>query len=145
MTEYKRPGRLSRIVMHAPIAFAARLGLSLGGANSLTVRGERSGKERTVPVNPLAFEGGHYLVAPRGETHWARNLRAAGQGELRLGRRQHQIRVTELADGEKPRVIAAYLDRWGNITRSHFGASENPGAEELARLAERTPVFRYTW
>ncbi len=144
MTEYRRPSHFARIILNTPILLAAKLGISLAGANSLTVRGIATGQERTVPVNPLAFNGANYLVAPRGNTHWARNLRAAGEARLTLGRKRQHIRAVELTDAEKPAVIAAYLDRWGNVTRSHFGASTNPGPEELARLAARTPVFRYS-
>ncbi len=46
----------------------------------LTVRGRHSGEPRTVPVAVLEHEGDRYLIAPRGRTHWVRNLRAAGEG-----------------------------------------------------------------
>lgn len=142
MPEYRRPSRFSRNVMNAPILLATKLGLALGGANSLTVKGKTSGEPRTVPVNPLTLNGAEYLVAPRGETHWVRNLRASTEADLTLGRKHRHIRTVELSESERPAVIAAYLDRWGNITRSHFGTVKDPDATELARLSARTPVFR---
>jgi len=60
---------------------------ALGLAPALTVRGRASGRRYTMPVLPLDYEGKRYLVAPRGNTHWARNLRAVGEGELRVGRK----------------------------------------------------------
>ncbi|MEC4019066.1 hypothetical protein QMK28_22880 [Streptomyces sp. H27-D2] len=50
------------------------------------MRGRKSGEWRRAPVNPITFEGEQYLVSVRGEAEWARNMRAAGGGELRVGR-----------------------------------------------------------
>jgi len=49
------------------------------------VKGGASGQWRTTPVNLLSHDHHRYLVAPRGETQWVRNLRAVGTGELRVG------------------------------------------------------------
>src|ERR687885_264065 len=68
-----------------------------------------AGAWRTVPVNLLTVDGVSYLVAPRGVTQWVRNLRAAGSGELRVGRRVQAFRGEELPDGDKTAVIRAYL------------------------------------
>lgn len=142
MAVYKRPGWFISHVGNGFIGVAAKLGISLQGAHMLTVRGRTSGKKRTMPVNPLTFEGKRYLVAPRGDTHWVRNLRAAGTAELRLGRKRETIRVAEVAEAEKPPIIRAYLDRWASVTASHFGVSKNPTDEEIARVAPERPVFR---
>lgn len=54
----------------------------------LFVRGRKSAKRLAVPMDPpFEWEGSRYLVSPLGNTHWARNLRAAGRGELRTARR----------------------------------------------------------
>jgi hypothetical protein len=45
---------------------------------SLSVRGRKSGKSYSAPVNLLELDGTRYLLAPRGTTQWVRNLRAAG-------------------------------------------------------------------
>lgn len=95
-----------------------------------------------MPVNPLHFEGKRYLVAPRGDTHWVRNLRATGEGELRLGRKRETIRASEVPDEEKAPILRAYLDRWAGVTASHFGVSKKPTDEEIARVVPRSPVFR---
>src|SRR5262245_42888218 len=87
-------------------------GVSLYGAENLAVRGRRSGDWRVVPVNPLPLDGHRYLVAPRGDTHWVRNVRAGGDVELRLGRRREPVRLTELDEAAKPPVLRAYLVRW---------------------------------
>jgi deazaflavin-dependent oxidoreductase (nitroreductase family) len=142
MPEYRRPGPMLAVA-NGFILVLNRLGVSPQGSHTLLVRGRSTGKQRAMPVNPLEFEGGRYLVAPRGDTHWARNLRANHEADLRLGRKTEHIRTEEVPEAERPQIIAAYLRRWGNVTREHFGASSNePDAAEIQRLAARTPVFR---
>ena len=81
---YVRPSAILNKVLN-PITVA------LGGKTVLVVRGRKSGKLLKVPMDPpFAWNGTRYLVSPRGETHWARNLRAAGEADLRArGRRAH--------------------------------------------------------
>ena len=55
---------------------ATKLGISVWGSRVLRVKGRTTGEIRTVPVNLLTVDGTRYLVAPRGETQWVRNLRA---------------------------------------------------------------------
>lgn len=72
--------------VHAAVTWITRHGISLLGSRVLSVRGRKSGEVRSVPVNLLPFAGERYLVAPRGQTQWVRNLRVAGEGRLRVGR-----------------------------------------------------------
>lgn len=141
---YQEPDFLTRNIFNPAVAFfTGTLGLSLRGSRVLAVRGRKSGEWRTTPVNPLTFEGHRYLVAPRGVTHWVRNIRASGEGVLRKGRHEEPIRVLELPDAEKVPVIRAYLQLWGMETRKLFGLPDaNVPAEEIARIAPNHPVFR---
>jgi len=90
------------------------------GSRILAVRGAEVGQIRTTPVNPLEIGGARYLVAPRGETEWVRNLRAARGGELRLGRHREPIGVEELPDEAKPPILREYLRRWKTETEKFF-------------------------
>ena len=110
--------------------------LWLGVVPTLRVRGRKTGRWRNVPVNVLELDGERYLVAPRGETDWVRNLRAAGSGQLQYGRRgtAEAFRAVEVSDKEKPRVIEAYLDRWGNQVRSQFEALPDPTDHPVFRI-----------
>lgn len=141
-TRYVQPGRGTR-VFNATVAGLTRLGLSVWGSRILAVRGRVSGQWRTTPVNVLTLDGERYLVAPRGQTQWVRNLRVAGGGELRLGRRAERFTATELADDEKPAVLRAYLKRW-KAEIGVFFAGVGPDAPEakLREIAPGYPVFR---
>ncbi|WP_354645109.1 nitroreductase family deazaflavin-dependent oxidoreductase [Kitasatospora camelliae] len=139
-------GRVGTAVLSLSNRLVAALtgaGLSLWGSRVLAVRGRKSGEWRTTPVNMLTLNGERYLVAPRGHTQWVRNLRAAGTGELRLGRRAEAFRATELEDGAKPEVLRAYLKRWKFEVGVFFdGVDDTASDEVLLRIAPGYPVFR---
>jgi deazaflavin-dependent oxidoreductase (nitroreductase family) len=78
---------LVRYVLNPQVTFTTWLGVGPGTSRVLAVKGRKSGKWRTVPLNMLTHDGHRYLVSPRGETQWVRNLRSAGDGELRRGMR----------------------------------------------------------
>jgi deazaflavin-dependent oxidoreductase (nitroreductase family) len=139
---YLMPGRGARM-MNAAIAGLTRLGISVWGSRVLAVRGRSSGEWRTTPVNLLVVDGVRYLVAPRGVTQWVRNLRAAGGGELRVGRRVEAFRADELDDDAKPVVLREYLRRWAFEVGVFFdGVSASSSDDELRRIAPGYPVFR---
>jgi deazaflavin-dependent oxidoreductase (nitroreductase family) len=141
---YQEPDFLTRALVNPAVAlFTGTLGLSLRGSRILAVRGRTSGEWRTTPVNPLTFEGQRFLVAPRGLTHWVRNIRASGEGVLRKGRRQEPIRVVEVPDEEKVPILRAYLKLWAMETKKFFGLPNADVSDgEIARIAPNHPVFR---
>ena len=145
MAKYDKPGFFTKSVANVLVMLLNKLGISAGGANTLVVRGRKTGDRRSVPVNPLEFEDARYLVAPRGNTEWVRNLRAAGEGELRLGSKRETIKATEVTvDSEKPPIIRAYLENWATATKGSFGVDEKATDQELADIATDHPVFRIT-
>jgi deazaflavin-dependent oxidoreductase (nitroreductase family) len=101
---------------------------------TLAVRGRTSGEWRTVPVNVLDVDGRRYLVAPRGDTHWVRNLRAAGGGELRTRNGTDVFRAAEIPDADKPPLIEAYLARWGKQVESQFRELPDPADHPVFRI-----------
>ena len=142
---YVRPGWFTRTVFNPAVAALTRAGMSVWGSRELRVKGRTSGEWRTTPVNLLTVGDERYLVAPRGVTQWVRNLRVAGEGELRVGRRIEPFRATELADDEKPEILRAYLKRWKAEVGVFFdGVSAKSPEGELRRIAPNHPVFRIT-
>jgi deazaflavin-dependent oxidoreductase (nitroreductase family) len=141
-THYKAPGWFTRNVFNRSIAFLTRHGVSVLGSRVLAVKGRSSGEWRTTPVNLLELEGRRYLVSPRGEGQWVRNLRQAGTGELRVGKKVEPFRGRELPDDEKVAVLRAYLKRWKFEVGVFFGGvSAKSTDEELLAIAPRHPVF----
>jgi hypothetical protein len=97
-----------------------------------------------VADNLLDYEGRRYLVAPRGETEWVRNLRVAKAGELRLGRKTETFSATEVTErGEKVEVLRRYLQRWKMEVGVFFGGvSAKSSDDELMAILDNHPVFR---
>ena len=139
---YRAPSWFDRRIFNPLVARLSSLGLSFAGSRILEVPGRRSGQPRRNPVNPLTLDGRGYLVAPRGHTHWVRNLRAAREGDLLLGRRREHFRAVELGDGDKEPILRAYLRRWRWEVGQFFdGVGADSPSEELARIAPDHPVF----
>ncbi len=141
-THYRSPGWFTRNVFNRSVAFLTRHGVSVLGSRVLAVKGRTSGVWRTTPVNLLEFDAHRYLVSPRGEGQWVRNLRVAGGGELRLGKRVEAFRAHELDDDDKVAVLRAYLKRWNFEVGVFFeGVGSNSSDEQLRAIAPRHPVF----
>ncbi len=139
---YSAPSWFDRKVFNPLIAGLTRLGLSFAGSRILEVQGRKSGEPRRNPVNPLTLDGRRYLVAPRGHTQWVRNLRAAGQGDLLLGRRRERFSASEVDDAEKAEILRAYLRRWKWEVGQFFdGVGPDAPPADLARIAPDHPVF----
>ena len=143
MTEtiYRRPGWFVSTVFNRLIKGANRLGVSPAGAQTLAVRGRKSGEIRTNPVNPFEIDGRTYLLAPRGTTQWVRNLRAAGVGEIREGRRARRFRAAEVADADKLPLLRLYLDRWALEAKDFLEVEADAPDERLREIAPRHPAF----
>jgi deazaflavin-dependent oxidoreductase (nitroreductase family) len=141
-TRYLQPGWTTQHVFNPLVQWLTRRGVSIKGSRELRVRGRRSGEWRAVPVNLLVLDDAEYLVAPRGQTQWVRNLRVAGSGELRVGRRVDAFRATELGDDDKVDVLRAYLARWRSEVGVFFdGVGPDASDEQLRGIAPGYPVF----
>jgi deazaflavin-dependent oxidoreductase (nitroreductase family) len=142
---YQRPGWFTTNVFNRLVAGMTRLGVSVYGSRVLEVKGRTSGEWRSTPVNLLRYHGEDYLVAPRGQTQWVKNLRASGEGRLRVGRRTQPFTAVEVADEEKPPLLRAYLKKWKFEVGAFFGGvGPDSPEDELRRIAPDHPAFRVT-
>jgi deazaflavin-dependent oxidoreductase (nitroreductase family) len=142
-TRYVEPGHFTNRVFNPLVRWLTRRGISVAGSRELRVVGRTSGQVRTTAVNLLVLDGTRYLVSPRGHTQWVRNLRAASEGELRVGRKVEAFRGVELPDDEKVPVLREYLRRWGWEVGQFFeDLSKDATDAEVAAVAPDFPVFR---
>ena len=100
----------------------------------ITQRGRRTGKVISTPINVVEVGGTRYLVSPRGETGWSRNLRAVGDCSLRVKGREERFRAVEVPPAERAPMIAAYLDKYGSQTRDQFEKLPDPIDHPTFRL-----------
>ena len=139
---YVAPDRATR-VFNWFVVRLTRLGVSVAGSRELAVPGRTTGRIQRVPVNPLKVGGRRYLVAPRGQTQWVKNLRVAGRAELRVGKRTEVFTASEVADEDKLPVLREYLRRWAWEVKGFLGdLTKDAPDERLRSAAPGFPVFR---
>lgn len=140
-TRYEEPNRVAR-AGNVLIRSLAELGISIAGTRALHVRGRKTGKSRTVVINLLTVDGVDYVVSPRGNTQWARNVRAAGFVEIGPRWRRRRAAINEVGDDAKPEILRRYLARWYWQVKNYVaGLTPDSGDEQLRAGAPSIPVF----
>lgn len=140
---FQEPGWFTRNVFNRMVSGLMALGISVQGSRVLEVKGRKSGRWRSTPVNLLEIDGTRYLVAPRGHTQWVRNMRAAGGGRLRLGRKAEDFRATEVPPGPSVPILRAYLKKWKWEVGTFVGGVGPDAADaQLLEIAPDHPVFK---
>jgi deazaflavin-dependent oxidoreductase (nitroreductase family) len=137
---FQKPSLIDRLFNRA-FGFLVSLGLGFEHSYLLEVRGRKSGKLYSMPVDLLTDGDRRYLVAPRGHTQWVRNAEVAGEIRLRKGRRVQQFRLRALAEAERPPILKAYLDRFHREVQRFFPVPAGSPVEAFAPLASRYPAF----
>jgi deazaflavin-dependent oxidoreductase (nitroreductase family) len=121
-----------------------RIGLAVGPVQVLVVPGRRSAKSRETPVTPFEVDGRLYVAAALPEADWARNVRAAGRGELRRGRRVRSVALPEVHDLATRRAVMRAFPAaapGGVSFYVRLGLVEGADPEQFAAIANRVAVF----
>jgi len=140
---FQEPGWFTRNVFNRAVNGLMALGISIQGSRVLEVKGRKSGEWRSTPVNLLEVDGTRYLVAPRGVTQWVRNMRVAGGGRLKLGRKSEDFKATEITGDAAVPLLRAYLKKWKWEVGTFFGGvgPDSTDAQLLAIVPDH-PVFK---
>ena len=141
MTFYRRPTTLTQ-TMNRVMGWLASLGLTPSRMITLEVKGRRSGQPRSTVVNEVEYEGERYLVSPRGEAEWVRNVRAAAGEAVIRHRGRRQVRLEEVAEEGRAPILKKYLGENAISTRQHFGIDPKADVAEFEAIAGRHPVYR---
>ncbi len=121
--------------------FLVGLGFGLKHNYLLQVRGRKSGRLFSTPIDLLEIGGKRFLVAPRGRTQWVRNAEAAGEITLKKGRSRQVYRLRPVADAEKPELLKAYLDSFKTTVQRYFTVPAGSTTDRFASIAANYPVF----
>ncbi len=140
MPSFQRPSTLER-AFNRLFGLLVGLGIGLSHNYLLKVRGRKSGRIYSTPVNLLLVDGRKYLIAPRGNTQWVRNARSSGEVWLKRGRRQKHFRVKEVQGEEKPQVLKLYLDRFHTTVQRYFSIPAGSSLELFVGIASQYPTF----
>ena len=143
--KYTKPGWFTRNVFNPFVGVLHKLGLSLQGSQTLSVRGRKSGEMRSNPVNPFELNGHTYLLSPRGTTQWVRNMRVAKEGELHSGRKVRHFTAVEVPDEDKLPLMRLYMDKWSWEVKGFLGIDAKASDEEIKRILPDHPAFVLTF
>jgi deazaflavin-dependent oxidoreductase (nitroreductase family) len=138
--EFQSPSAIEAL-FNRSFGFLIGLGIGPKFIYLLQVRGRKSGKIYSSPVNLMEVGGKQILVAPRGRTQWVRNAEAAGEITLKRGSSLRQFGLRPIADGEKPALLKEYLDRYASAVKKFFPVAAGSPAEAFRDIAGNYPVF----
>jgi deazaflavin-dependent oxidoreductase (nitroreductase family) len=139
--EFRAPSGGQR-VFNRVWGFLVGLGLGFSYNYLLQVRGRKSGKLYSTPIDLLELDGKLYLVAPRGRTQWVRNAEASGEVFLKKGSRRQVFGLRPLLDPEKLPILKAYLDRFKTEVQRYFPVVAGSPSETFQSIAKNYPAFQ---
>jgi deazaflavin-dependent oxidoreductase (nitroreductase family) len=140
LPEFRAPTAGER-VFNRIFGFLVGLGFGFSYNYLLQVRGRKSGKLYSTPINLLEFSGKRFLVAPRGRTQWVRNAEAAGEVTLKKGRKRMRCSLRALSENEKPQILKAYLDTFKKEVQIYFPVPAGSPPEAFRELSPSYPAF----
>ena len=93
-----------------------RLGMPMGPNTLVTIRGRKTGRPVSMPLAVMEMDGRRWIIGAYGDVQWTRNLRAAGEADVRHDGRTVHVRAIELDPGVAERFFAetlpAYVGRF---------------------------------
>ena len=137
---FREPSAVEKIFNRA-FGFLVGLGLGFSYNYLLQVRGRKSGKLYSTPIDLLELNGRRYLVAPRGRTQWVRNAEAAGEVTLKKGSSRQQYRLSSIPDAARPAILKAYLDNFKTEVQRYFPVPAGSPVEAFTELTASYPAF----
>ncbi len=140
LPEFRKPTAVEAF-FNRTFGFLIGLGIGPGHIYLLQVRGRKSGKLYSTPVDLLQLNGKRYLVAPRGRTQWVRNAEVAGEVTLKKGSKIQKYRLRAIANPDKPEILKAYLDSFKREVQQYFPIPAGSPAQDFAAVAESYPAF----
>ena len=140
MTEFQAPSAIEAL-FNQTFGFLVGLGIGPKFIYLLEVRGRKTGKIYSAPVNMMDLGRKLYLVAPRGRANWVRNAEAAGEITLKRGSYRRQFGLRPIADAGKPEILKEYLDRYQSAVKKFFPVAPGSPVEAFRGIAGNYPVF----
>jgi deazaflavin-dependent oxidoreductase (nitroreductase family) len=138
--EFRKPSPPERLFNRL---FGVFVGLGLAPRYNylVEVRGRKSGRVYSAPINVVDIGGRRYLVAPRGRTQWVRNAETAGAVVLKRGSSRRDFRIRPVSGDEQLDVLKTYLDRYKLAVQRYFPVRAGCEARAFREVADRYPVF----
>jgi len=139
-TAFVKPSAVEAL-FNRTFGFLVGLGIGPKFIYLLQVRGRKTGKIYSAPVNMMDLGGKLYLVAPRGRANWVRNAEAAREVTLKRGASRQRYALGPIPDDQKPPLLKEYLDRYASAVRKFFPVPPGSPVEAFRGIAANYPVF----
>lgn len=140
LSTFREPSAVEKI-FNRSFGFLVGLGLGPSHIYLLEVRGRKSGKLYSTPIDLLKLNGKTYLVAPRGRTQWVRNAEAAGEITLKKGRTRQKFCLRPIPEAEKAPILKAYLDTFKREVQRYFPIPAGSPPQAFVELTSSYPAF----
>jgi len=140
LPSFRQPTAIER-AFNKTFGFLVGIGLGFSYNYLLQVRGRKSGKIYSTPIDLLEIDGKRFLVAPRGRAQWVRNAEAAGEVTLKKGSQRNKFGLRTLSDQEKPAILKAYLDQFKREVQGYFPVPAGSPLEAFRDLVQNYPAF----
>lgn len=140
LPEFRQPSAVER-AFNRLFGWLVGLGLGFSYNYLLQVRGRKTGKLYSTPIDLLEIDGRRYLVAPRGRTQWVRNAEAAGEVTLKKGSSRQIFALQAVPEAARPPYLKAYLDRFRREVQRYYPVPAGSPVEAFVALAPNYPVF----
>jgi len=140
MSAFREPTPVEKF-LNRVLGSLVSIGFGPAHMRLLQVRGRKSGKIYSTPVDLLEINGKHYLVAPRGRTQWVRNAEAAGEITLKRGSDLKKFQLRPIAEAERPPILKAYLDNFRREVQQYFTVAAGSPAQDFVAIASNYPAF----
>jgi deazaflavin-dependent oxidoreductase (nitroreductase family) len=137
---FRRP-TAAEALFNRVFGFFVGLGIAPAYMQLLEVRGRKTGRLYSSPVNLLQVGGKKYLVAPRGQTQWVRNAESAGEIVLKRGSARNKYRLMPIPDSEKPEILKLYLDSYKSEVQRYFPVPAGSPPAAFRDIASNYPAF----
>ena len=139
MKTYKR--NLATRLINSWFRTLTKLGLGASYRQILTVRGRKTGRPHSTPVDVIEVGGHRWLVAGYGPANGVLNPRARGEITLSRGSHSETYKVEEAGAEDAIPVLRKYIAEI-HVTRPYFDATANSSDEAVAAELSRRAVFR---
>ncbi len=140
LSTFREPSAVEKI-FNRSFGFLVGLGLGPSHIYLLEVRGRKSGKLYSTPIDLLKLNGKTYLVAPRGRTQWVRNAEAAREITLKKGSTRQKFRLRPIPEAEKAPILKAYLDTFKREVQRYFPIPAGSPPQAFVELTSSYPAF----
>jgi deazaflavin-dependent oxidoreductase (nitroreductase family) len=139
-TAFLKPTSFERIFNRV---FGVLVGLGIGLRHHylLQVRGRKSGKLYSTPVDVLDDGARLFLVCPRGRAQWVLNAEASGRVTLKHGASIREFALRAVPDSEKAPILKGYLDRFKLTVQHYFPVPAGSPPEAFSPYLAHYPVF----